>query len=92
MAKPTVFPKFAGKYKTNGFVPKDVPWQPTAPYRRTTERHPSLNAADTTFAAKPDPQRYTGSACIGIATMHKSNLVPIFNTQAAVDAAQMRRS
>lgn len=56
---------------------------------------PSRNAADTpdgavTAALKPNPQ-YTGTAIIGIATMHKSNLVPIFNAEAAVDAATMRR-
>jgi hypothetical protein len=34
---------------------------------------------------------YTGTAIVGIATMHKSNLVPIFNTQAAKEVSQMRR-
>lgn len=90
MAKPVTFPRFAGKYASPGFIPK--PPQPVAPYRRTTERPPSLNAADTTFAAKRTPDRYTGSSCIGIAAMHKSNLVPIFNSAAAVDAATMRRN
>lgn len=37
---------------------------------------------------------YTGDELLGIATMHKSNMVPIRkdNKQAAIDAAQMRRS
>lgn len=39
----------------------------------------------------PDPKIYTGSQMVGIAQMHKSNAQPIFNKQAAVDAAQMRR-
>ena len=90
MPKPDPYPRFAGKYASPGFVPS-VP-KPPAPYRRTTEHHPSLNAADTTFAAKPTPNRYTGTSCIGIAAMHKSNLVPIFNPEAAVDAATMRRN
>lgn len=34
---------------------------------------------------------YTGTAIVGIATMHKSNIVPIFNTQAAKEVSQMRR-
>lgn len=84
--------RFAGKYATPGFVPKDTPWQSPPPYRRPTAQHLSLNSADTTFAAKPTPNRYTGSSCIGIAAMHKSNLVPIFNSAAAVDAATMRRN
>lgn len=42
-------------------------------------------------AALPTPKVYTGNKIVGIATMHKSNLVPIFNDQAAVEVAQMRR-
>lgn len=42
--------------------------------------------------AKPAPKVYTGDKILGIATMHKSNMVPIFNEQAAVDVATMRRS
>ena len=36
---------------------------------------------------------YTGNELMGIATLHKSNMVPIRkdNKQSAVDAAQMRR-
>lgn len=37
------------------------------------------------------PQVYTGDKIIGIATMHKSNLVPIFNNDAAKDVSSMRR-
>ena len=35
---------------------------------------------------------YTGTKIIGIATMHKSNMIPIFNEEAAVEVAQMRRN
>lgn len=34
---------------------------------------------------------YTGDNMIGIAIMHKSNLVPIFNSDAAEDVSKMRR-
>lgn len=43
-------------------------------------------------AARRDNPVYTGTAVIGIATMHKSNAVPIFNPDAAVEVAQMRRN
>lgn len=64
------------------------------PFIRTTDTPASLNAADTpgTYAAKHANNKYTGTACLGIAAMHKSNLVPIFNADAAVDAATMRRN
>lgn len=42
--------------------------------------------------ALPKPKVYTGTKIIGIATMHKSNMIPIFNEEAAVDVAQMRRN
>jgi hypothetical protein len=42
-------------------------------------------------ATKPVQKVYTGNAIIGLATMHKSNIVPIFNEQAAKDVANMRR-
>jgi hypothetical protein len=41
-------------------------------------------------AAKPSPT-YTGTNVIGIATMHKSNMVPIFSSDEAKDVARMRR-
>jgi len=46
---------------------------------------------DTGVAAKAAPKVYTGDKIIGIATMHKSNAVPIFNDQAAKEVASMRR-
>ena len=41
-------------------------------------------------ATKPSPT-YTGTKVIGIATMHKSNMVPIFSNDEAKDVASMRR-
>lgn len=43
------------------------------------------------LATKAAPKVYTGTKMIGIATMHKSNMVPIFNEEAAIDVARMRR-
>jgi hypothetical protein len=43
-------------------------------------------------AARAPDKVYTGDKIIGVAVMHKSNLVPIFNEQAAVEVAQMRRN
>lgn len=37
------------------------------------------------------PKVYTGDKMIGIATMHKSNMVPIFNSESAQDVSKMRR-
>ena len=40
---------------------------------------------------KPAGKVYTGDAIVGISTMHKSNAVPVFNKQAAIDISKMRR-
>lgn len=40
---------------------------------------------------KPEQKVYTGSKIKGIGTMHKSNAVPIFSDEEAIDIAKMRR-
>jgi len=55
------------------------------------ELYPSLNSKDSGVAAKPQPKVYTGDKLLGIATMHKSNMVPIFSNKEAEDVAKMRR-
>jgi hypothetical protein len=40
---------------------------------------------------KPEQKVYTGTKIKGIGTMHKSNAVPIFSDEQAVDIAKMRR-
>ena len=58
--------------------------------RRETPNYPSLNTMAGSTA--PAPKKvYTGDKIVGIAAMHKSNLVPIFNDDAAKDVASMRR-
>ena len=42
-------------------------------------------------AVKKDVQVYTGDSMIGIATMHKSNSVPVFKKEDAEAISQMRR-
>lgn len=42
-------------------------------------------------AAAHTPMQYTGNNMLGIATMHKSNAVPIFCKESAEDVANMRR-
>lgn len=85
--------RFAGKYASPGFTPSNDPWCSPPPYRRSTPAVPSLNPADRpgAHAAKPTPNRYTGTECIGVTVLHKSCLQPVFNQQSAIDAARMRR-
>jgi hypothetical protein len=58
--------------------------------RRETPKIPSLPFTGGP-CAKKEPPRYTGSAIKGIGTMHKSNAVPIFSDEQAIEIATMRR-
>jgi len=63
----------------------------STPVGRTNTNHiKSLNsgAGVATLAA---PKVYTGTKVKGIATMHKSNAVPVFSDEQAVDISRMRR-
>ena len=60
------------------------------PEGRNTTAH--LKSVDTGGnATLSAPKVYTGTKVKGIATMHKSNAVPIFSDEEAVDIARMRR-
>lgn len=52
--------------------------------------HESTGGKDST--AKKSSPTYTGDKLKGIATMHKSNMVPIFSSEEAVEVARMRRN
>jgi hypothetical protein len=58
--------------------------------RMTTSHIKSLNSNQGT-AVMPEPKVYTGSKVKGIATMHKSNAVPVFTDEEAIDISRMRR-
>ena len=57
--------------------------------RNTTSHIKSVNTGGNALL-KPSPV-YTGTKVKGIATMHKSNAVPVFSDEQAVDISKMRR-
>jgi hypothetical protein len=59
---------------------------------RTTERPTSLNSWTVGAVSSKITQQYTGTKLVGIGTMHKSNAVPIFSDQEALEIATMRRN
>jgi hypothetical protein len=60
------------------------------PEGRNTTAH--LKSVDTGGNATLKPAKvYTGTKVKGIATMHKSNAVPVFSDEEAVDISRMRR-
>jgi hypothetical protein len=80
------------------------PLQPDKSYRRDADhktKYPSMmermiaegtfNDAGAGIGSKKEPMKYTGTLIKGIATMHKSNAVPVIDDQHAKDIARMRR-
>jgi hypothetical protein len=80
---------FAGKNTSK--VKKPVTLAKPKPFIRETPNYPSLNSGGGSCTKPVQGKVYTGSAMIGIGTLHKSNAVPIFNAEDALEQAKMRR-
>lgn len=77
--------------RTRAMRAEPLQYKLSAPAGRGSNQHiPSLNtgAGVATLAA---PKVYTGTKVKGIATMHKSNAVPVFSDEEAVEISKMRR-
>lgn len=79
-------PKFARTAKPSAVKPLE---SVRSLLRENEPRHSLVTPGGST-ALKP-AAKYTGTAILGIATMHKSNAVPIFNSKAAIEVSAMRR-
>lgn len=60
------------------------------PGRESGPRIPSLDSGGPHNTA-PVRKVYTGTKVLGIATMHKSNAVPVFAAEEAIEISKMRR-
>ena len=88
------------KPKTNPTA-TNFEWNASGGYRRETQSVPSHTSKDSFApATKKEAMQYTGERkLVGIAMMHKSNLVPVFaddddknGSKQATEIAQMRRN
>jgi len=61
------------------------------PEGRNTTSHIKSRDTGGGVATLPPAKVYTGTMVKGIATMHKSNAVPVFSDEQAVDISRMRR-
>lgn len=87
------------KYIRGQYKPKKnkefVPYEQSQTYRRETPNIPSGPATSQSipgFAPRKETQKYTGTLIKGIATMHKSNAVPIISKEDAINVSTMRRN
>lgn len=62
----------------------------SAPPGRGTSTHIPSRVTEGSSTA-PVTKVYTGTKVLGIATMHKSNAVPVFSDEEAIEISRMRR-
>jgi hypothetical protein len=72
--------------------PEPLTYSLSVPAGRTTTNHiPSRDTGHAGTVSSKQIPKYTGTKILGIGTLHKSNGVPIFSVEEAVDIATMRR-
>ena len=77
--------------RTRALKAEPLTYKLSAPVGRGNTRHiPSLNSGAGVATLAP-AKVYTGTKVKGIATMHKSNAVPVFSDEEAIDISRMRR-
>lgn len=69
----------------------DLSYSLKIPEGRNTTAHIKSLCTGGGTATLAAPKVYTGTKVKGIATMHKSNAVPVFSDEEAIDISRMRR-
>ena len=86
--RPVIKGEVYGKY-----IPKPPATnRTTSNFRRDADvSYASVDIGSPSVCTAPEKKEYTGTLIKGIATMHKSNAVPVINQEQATDIANMRR-
>jgi len=78
------------KRRKRAMAAEPLTYKLSTPPGRSTSNH--IASRDTGGnATLATPKVYTGTKVKGIATMHKSNAVPVFSDEEAVEISRMRR-
>ena len=78
------------KSNSKSVVTSGSDWRSRVDPSRLTDHIPSRDTG-VSVAARPADKVYTGDAMIGIGQLHKSNGIPVFRQEDAVDVSKMRR-
>jgi hypothetical protein len=79
------------KKRKRALAAEPLTYSLSAPAGRETKHITSLDTGHKGAVRTKDIPQYTGTKIIGIGTMHKSNAVPIFSDEQAVEISTMRR-
>lgn len=84
--------KFLKRWGIDDTKPKKkrefVEYKPEEPFVRETKHYPSVGDG-IGVAVKSESPKYTGTLIKGVATMHKSNAVPIVSKEQATEISNM---
>ena len=79
------------KKRKRALAAEPLQYKLSTPVGRETKHFASLDTGHSGAVRTKDIPQYTGTKIIGIGTMHKSNAVPIFSDEQAVEISTMRR-
>ena len=80
------------KRQTRAMKAPALDYRLTTPVGRTTTHHiPSRDTGHSGAVSSKEIPKYSGTKIIGVATLHKSNAVPVFSNEEAVEISRMRR-
>jgi hypothetical protein len=80
------------KKRKRALAAEPLSYNLSAPAGRETTRIASLDTGHSGAVCTKGIPKYTGTKILGIGTMHKSNAVPIFSDEQAVEISTMRRN
>jgi hypothetical protein len=80
-----------GKKDSNKLVREKLVLNNTNPRQVTNNAKSLVTSMSPDACTKKETPVYTGDKIVGIATMHKSNMVPVFSDKEAEDISKMRR-
>lgn len=84
-------PKFARGGAPRATASSTIPALTTPPGRSSGHEYKSLDTGCNGGTKPIQGLKYTGTRLIGVAVMHKSNSVPVFSQDEAIEISTMRR-
>lgn len=79
------------KRRRRALAAEPLTYNLSAPVGRSTSNHIPSRSTSGGSTAPVAHKEYTGTKMLGIGQLHKSNAVPVFCNQDAVDISKMRR-
>jgi hypothetical protein len=80
------------KRQTRAMKAPPLDYKLSTPVGRTNTHHiPSRDTGHSGAVGSKEIPKYSGTKIIGVATLHKSNAVPVFSDEEAVEISRMRR-